>query len=60
MAEPILSIQGLQKSFGGVTATDNVHLDVLDGETHAVIGPNGAGGRAVQSLAFLARLLAVP
>ncbi len=43
MAEPILSIQGLHKSFGGVTATDNVHLDVLDGETHAVIGPNGAG-----------------
>ena len=38
-AEPILSIQGLHKSFGGVTATDNVHLDVLDGETHAVIGP---------------------
>ncbi|MGI9481502.1 MAG: ABC transporter ATP-binding protein [Hyphomicrobiales bacterium] len=43
MAEPILSIEGLYKSFGGVTATENVHLDVLEGETHAVIGPNGAG-----------------
>lgn len=43
MADPILKIDGLQKSFGGVTATDNVTLDVIEGETHAVIGPNGAG-----------------
>ncbi len=43
MVERLLSIEGLQKSFGGVTATDNVYLDVLEGETHAVIGPNGAG-----------------
>ena len=31
MAEPLLRVQGLQKRFGGVTATDNVHLDVLPG-----------------------------
>ena len=43
MVERLLSIEGLQKSFGGVTATDNVYLDVLEGETHTVIGPNGAG-----------------
>jgi branched-chain amino acid transport system ATP-binding protein len=43
MAEPVLSIQGLQKRFGGVCATDDVYLDVLPGETHAIIGPNGAG-----------------
>jgi branched-chain amino acid transport system ATP-binding protein len=40
---PLLEINGLKKSFGGVVATDDVHLDVIKGEIHAIIGPNGAG-----------------
>jgi branched-chain amino acid transport system ATP-binding protein len=43
MAEPLVAIRGLSKSFGGLRATDRVNLDVPDGETHAIIGPNGAG-----------------
>lgn len=43
MTEPLLMVQGLSKHFGGITATDNVTLDVAEGEVHAVIGPNGAG-----------------
>lgn len=43
MTDPILKVTALEKHFGGVTATDNVHFDVLPGEIHAVIGPNGAG-----------------
>ena len=43
MAEPLVAIRGLSKSFGGLRATDRVDLEVLDGETHAIIGPNGAG-----------------
>src|SRR2546430_13154918 len=43
MAEPLIVIRGLSKSFGGLRATDRVDLDVPEGETHAVIGPNGAG-----------------
>jgi len=39
----LLKVFGLNKSFGGVTATDDVNLEVLKGEIHAVIGPNGAG-----------------
>ncbi|MEX0340881.1 MAG: ABC transporter ATP-binding protein [Arenibacterium sp.] len=39
----ILSINGLNKSFGGIKATDNLSLSVETGELHAVIGPNGAG-----------------
>ncbi|MFD1509648.1 ABC transporter ATP-binding protein [Lacimonas salitolerans] len=39
----ILRIEGLQKRFGGLVATDNVSLDVHTGEIHALIGPNGAG-----------------
>ena len=40
---PVLSIKGLVKRFGGLTATDGVDFDVLPGEVHAIIGPNGAG-----------------
>jgi branched-chain amino acid transport system ATP-binding protein len=43
MAEPLLAVRGLQKRFGGIVATDDVSLDVSEGETLAVIGPNGAG-----------------
>jgi branched-chain amino acid transport system ATP-binding protein len=43
MAEPILKVEGLNKHFGGVVATDNLDFEVLPGEIHAVIGPNGAG-----------------
>ncbi|PZW42170.1 amino acid/amide ABC transporter ATP-binding protein 1 (HAAT family) [Humitalea rosea] len=43
MAEPLLELRDLQKSFGGLRVTDGVSLDVVPGEIHAVIGPNGAG-----------------
>ncbi len=38
-----LSVQGLVKRFGGLTATDHLDLELREGEIHAVIGPNGAG-----------------
>lgn len=43
MVEALLSVRGLVKTFGGIVATDELHLDVVPGEIHAVIGPNGAG-----------------
>ena len=43
MAEPILEIRNLSKSFGALKATDQVSLDLRPGEIHALIGPNGAG-----------------
>ena len=43
MTDAILRVDRLVKTFGGVTATDNVDFDVLPGEIHAIIGPNGAG-----------------
>src|SRR5215468_1549037 len=39
----MLEIRSLQKSFGGVKATDDVSLQFPDGSLTAVIGPNGAG-----------------
>jgi branched-chain amino acid transport system ATP-binding protein len=43
MADALLRVAGLAKRFGGIVATDDVALDVPEGELHAVIGPNGAG-----------------
>jgi branched-chain amino acid transport system ATP-binding protein len=43
MAEPILAIRDLTKTFGALKATDGVSLDLQAGEIHALIGPNGAG-----------------
>jgi branched-chain amino acid transport system ATP-binding protein len=39
----VLSAQGLIKRFGGITATNNVTLNLHKGARHALIGPNGAG-----------------
>lgn len=43
MAEPVLQVRGLCKSFGALAATDEVSLELVPGEIHALIGPNGAG-----------------
>jgi branched-chain amino acid transport system ATP-binding protein len=43
MAEPLLRVEGLAKSFGALRATDDLSLEVASGEIHALIGPNGAG-----------------
>lgn len=43
MAETILGLRNLCKSFGALKATDDVNLDLRVGEIHALIGPNGAG-----------------
>ena len=39
----VLEVTGLNKSFGGIKATDDLTLTLEPGELHAVIGPNGAG-----------------
>ena len=43
MAEPILELQRLRKTYGALVVTDDVSLAVEPGELHAIIGPNGAG-----------------
>ncbi|MCI0343196.1 MAG: ATP-binding cassette domain-containing protein [Planctomycetales bacterium] len=38
-----LSLRGVTKRFGGLTAVSSVDLDVAEGSIAAIIGPNGAG-----------------
>jgi branched-chain amino acid transport system ATP-binding protein len=40
---PVLALNGLSKSFGGLAAVRGVTLEILPGDRKAIIGPNGAG-----------------
>ena len=43
MQSTILEMKNITKIFPGVKALDNVNLDVVEGEIHALVGENGAG-----------------
>ena len=43
IASPLLSVEGLSKSYGGVHAVRRVSFQLKQGEILALIGPNGAG-----------------
>ena len=43
VAEPFLSMQGINKSFGNIPALIGASLEVREGEVMALIGQNGAG-----------------
>jgi len=39
----LLQIKGVNKSFGGLNALNDINLEIEEGGIHAIIGPNGAG-----------------
>lgn len=43
MAEVILEVKNLQKSYGDKKAVDGISFEVKKGETFGILGPNGAG-----------------
>ena len=41
--ETVILVEGLSKSFGSLTAVDDLSLKVAPGESFALVGPDGAG-----------------
>src|SRR2546421_12763378 len=50
VAQPLLELSGVTKSFGGLTAVQGVDLEVRPREIVSIIGPNGAGKTTVFNL----------
>ena len=51
MTEPILSLRGVNKSFGPVHVLQDVNLDVHPGQVTALVGDNGAGKSTLVKIA---------
>ena len=43
MGRTIVELDHITKSFAGIKALNDVHLDLREGELHALMGENGAG-----------------
>ena len=48
--EPVLSVEDVVKTFGGLTAVDGATFDVPEGTITGLVGPNGAGKTTVFDL----------
>jgi ABC-2 type transport system ATP-binding protein len=43
MAEPVIRVAGIRKTYGQLVAVDDVSFEVRRGEIFGLVGPNGAG-----------------
>ena len=43
MSRTIVEMNNITKAFAGIKALNDVHLDLREGELHALMGENGAG-----------------
>jgi general nucleoside transport system ATP-binding protein len=52
MADPLLRMENIVKTFPGVLANDQVNLEVERGEIHALLGENGAGKTTLMNVLY--------
>jgi ABC-2 type transport system ATP-binding protein len=43
LAEPVIAVEHLRKTYGSVLAVDDISFEVAEGEIFGLLGPNGAG-----------------
>ena len=48
----IIEASGLSKTYGAVTAVDNIDFEVIKGECFGFLGPNGAGKTTVMGIIY--------
>jgi len=51
-SSPALSVAGICKNFGDVTANDHIDLDIHANQIHALLGENGAGKSTLVSILY--------
>jgi len=52
MLRPRLQLTGITKTYPGVIANSDISLQVMPGETHAVLGENGAGKSTLMKIIY--------
>jgi general nucleoside transport system ATP-binding protein len=48
----MLELKNITKTFGSVTANDNVSMKIESGSIHAIVGENGAGKSTIMRIAY--------
>lgn len=48
----VLSLRGITKRFGDLTANDDISLDIVPGRIHCLLGENGAGKSTLMNILF--------
>ena len=49
---PVLSLSGITKRFGSLTANDPISIDIAPGKIHCLLGENGAGKSTLMNILF--------
>ena len=49
---PVLSLEGITKRFGSLTANSDISIDIVPGRIHCLLGENGSGKSTLMNILF--------